>query len=132
MCIFCDIVAGNIPSNKLYEDDQVIVFFDIAPTSYGHCLVVPKEHCSSFLDCPSDLRDHVFQVAQTVANQLKEKLSCDGINILSNVGEAAGQTVSHFHVHLIPRYEKGQDALSIEFGKIEDVDFQALIQKVKN
>ena len=70
MCVFCSIVKGDIPSNKLYEDDMVIAFFDINPTSYGHCLVVPKEHCDSFLDCPTKTLDHVFEVAQKLANVL--------------------------------------------------------------
>ncbi len=132
MCIFCDIVQGTIPNHTLYEDDQVLVFFDIAPTSYGHCLVVPKEHCDSFLDCPASVRDHVFEVAQKIANQLEKTLQCDGINVLTNVHEAAGQTVHHFHVHLIPRYTKGQDQVQIEFGKIDEVDFQKLIKQTKS
>lgn len=130
MCIFCDIAAGKIPSNKLYEDDTVIAFFDVNPTSYGHCLVVPKEHCQSFLDCPDDTRNHVFQVAQTLANQLTEKLHCDGMNILSNINEAAGQSVPHFHVHLIPRY-KDSDTVTIEFHEIPKVDFDELMNKTK-
>ena len=132
MCIFCSIVKGEIPSNKLYEDEQVIAFFDISPTSYGHCLVVPKEHCNSFLDCPAKTLEHVFSVAQTLANKLEEKLGCDGINILTNIHEAAGQSVNHFHVHIIPRYEdKSKDATLIEFNKIDKVDFEELLSKTK-
>ena len=111
MCIFCMIANGEIPSNKIYEDESVIAFLDINPTSYGHTLVVPKEHCDSFLDCPDETRNH-------------------GINILSNVHEAAGQSVNHFHVHLIPRY-KDNDSVTIEFHEIEKPDFEELMNKLK-
>lgn len=130
MCIFCSIAKGDIPSHKIYEDETVISFFDINPTSYGHCLVVPKEHCSSFLDCPDHVRNHVFEIAQKIANQLETKLNCDGINILSNIHEAAGQSVEHFHVHLIPRY-KDNDTVTIQFHEIDPVDFEELKTKLK-
>ncbi|MBB5183469.1 HIT family protein [Catenisphaera adipataccumulans] len=130
MCIFCDIAAGKIPSNTLYEDDQVIAFFDINPTSYGHCLVVPKQHCESFLDCPADVRDHVFEVAQKLANRLCDVLHCDGMNVLTNINEAAGQSVMHFHVHLIPRYADN-DTLTLEFHEIPEVDFEELLKITK-
>lgn len=130
MCIFCDIVAGKIPNYTVYEDETVLAFFDVNPTSYGHCLVVPKEHCDSFLDCPDAVRNHVFEVAQKIANNLEEKLHCDGFNILSNVHEAAGQSVHHFHVHIIPRYTN-DDHVTLEFGKIPEVDFKELLEKIK-
>lgn len=130
MCIFCSIVNGEIPSHKIYEDDYVNAFFDINPTSYGHCLVVPKEHCDSFLDCRSEIRDEVFKTAQMLAKKLEERLNCDGINVLTNIHETAGQTVNHFHVHLIPRY-KDNDALTIDFGTIDEVDFEELKDKMK-
>ena len=128
MCIFCEIAKGNIPCHKLYEDDSVIAFFDINPTSYGHTLVIPKEHCDSFLTCPSSTLEHVLEVAQTLAKQLKTNLNCDGINILSNVGETAGQTIPHFHIHIIPRYEDSlKDNVQISFGEIGTLDFEALL-----
>ena len=130
MCIFCSIAKGDIPSHKLYEDDSVIVFLDVNPTSYGHCLVVPKEHCSSFLDCPAAVRDHVFEVAQMIANKLETNLKCDGINLLSNMHEAAGQSVEHFHVHLIPRY-KANDTVTLQFHAIDPVDFEEIKAKMK-
>lgn len=130
MCIFCSIVNGEIPSNKVYEDDTVIAFLDVNPTSYGHTLVVPKEHCDSFLDCKDEVRDHVFKVAQLLANKLETQLKCDGINILTNIHEAAGQSVNHFHVHLIPRY-KDHDSVTIEFSEIEKPNFEELLNKLK-
>lgn len=132
MCIFCDIAKGTIPSHKIYEDDSVLAFFDINPTSYGHALVIPKEHSNSFLTCKKETLNHVLEVAQQLANQLKENLNCDGINILTNVGEAAGQTIEHFHVHIIPRYEDSpKDNANIQFGEIGTVDFEALLTNVK-
>ena len=128
MCIFCEIAKGSIPCYKVYEDDSVLAFFDINPTSYGHTLVIPKEHCDSFLTCPSETLKHVLEVAQMLANKLKDNLNCDGINILSNIGEAAGQSVTHFHVHIIPRYEDSpKDNVQIKFGEIGPLDFDALL-----
>lgn len=129
MCIFCSIVQKEIPSHQIYEDDLVIAFLDINPTSLGHTLVVPKEHCDSFLDCPDKVRNHVFEVAQKLANKMEKALHCDGINILSNVHEAAGQSVSHFHVHLIPRYKDDQEI--IHFHETSDIDFEDLKEKLK-
>lgn len=130
MCIFCDIANGVIPSHTIYKDESVICFLDVNPASYGHCLVVPKEHCNSFLGCPDEARNHVFEVAQKIANHLEQTLHCDGINIISNIHETAGQSVHHFHVHLIPRYTSG-DQLTLEFGTIGDVDFKELLDQVK-
>ena len=132
MCIFCEIAKGAIPSHKLYEDEQVIAFFDINPTSYGHALVVPKEHCDSFLTCKKETLDHVFEVAQALANRLKENLNCEGVNILTNCGSAAGQSVEHFHVHIIPRYEDSpKDNVHIQFGEIGEINFEALLTNTK-
>lgn len=130
MCIFCSIANHEIPSYTIYEDEQVIAFLDINPTSYGHTLVVPKTHCHSFLDCPEDVMNHVFKIAQQLANQFCRVLQCDGMNILSNIHEAAGQSVEHFHVHLIPRY-KDNDTVTIDFNEIKPVDFEKLLKQLK-
>lgn len=129
MCIFCSIAKKEIPSHTIYEDDQVLAFLDINPTAVGHTLVIPKEHCDSFLDCPPALRDHVFEVAQTLAKKLEEALGCDGIHLLSNMHEAAGQSVHHFHVHLIPRYKDDQEIVT--FHETPNVDFEILKEKLK-
>lgn len=130
MCIFCSIVKGDIPNYTIYEDETVLAFLDVNPTSYGHTLVIPKVHCDSFLDCPEDVRNHVFEVAQKIANKMETALKCDGINLLSNMHEAAGQSVQHFHVHLIPRYV-GKDTVTIAFKPIEPVNFQEVIDALK-
>lgn len=129
MCIFCSIVNKEIPCQKVYEDENVLAFLDINPTAVGHTLVIPKTHYESFLDCPKEVRDQVFEVANKIANKMMETLGCDGINLLSNMKEAAGQSVHHFHVHLIPRYEN-KDAVVIEFKEIDPVDFEDLKQKL--
>ncbi len=130
MCIFCSIVKGDIPNYTIYEDETVLAFLDVNPTSYGHTLVIPKEHYDSFLECPEQVRNHVFEVAQKIANKMEEVLKCDGINLLSNIHEPAGQSVHHFHVHLIPRYI-GKDTVTIAFNPIEPVNYQEIIDVLK-
>lgn len=129
MCIFCSIAKKEIPSHTIYEDDQVLAFLDINPTAVGHTLVIPKEHCDSFLDCPPALRDHVFEVAQQLAKKLETALQCDGIHLLSNMHETAGQSVHHFHVHLIPRYKDDQEIVT--FHETPNVDFEGLKEKLQ-
>lgn len=132
-CIFCEIAAGRIPGRTVYEDDLVRVILDVNPVTYGHALVLPKEHCDSLLECPDHIRDAVFAAAAKVAKIQEEKLGCDGINVLTNVREGAGQTVNHFHVHLIPRYTSGKqaDSLTIEFGENEPMDLDAVCELLK-
>ena len=104
-CIFCKIVAGEIPSRKLYEDDKFIVILDLGPAARGHALVIPKEHYDDLYALPEELCGDVMMLSKKMAAQMTEKLKCDGFNLVQNNGEAAGQTVHHFHLHLIPRYE---------------------------
>ena len=112
--IFCRIIEGEIPSTKIYEDDDVLVILDISQTTKGHALVLPKAHCDNVLDCPKDLLDKIFETAQKVAKAEIKAFGCQGVNILTNAGEKAGQSVMHFHVHVIPRYNH-QDGLKMEF-----------------
>ena len=130
MCIFCSIVKGEIPNYTIYEDDTVLAFLDVNPTTYGHTLVIPKEHCDSFLECPEQVRNHVFEVAQMIANKMEKVLKCDGINLLSNIHEEAGQSVNHFHVHLLPRYT-GKNTVTIQFNPIDPVNYQEIIDVLK-
>ncbi len=104
-CIFCKIANGEIPSNTIYEDDNFRVILDNGPATKGHALVLPKEHYANLFEIPEDVAAGAVKVAKKVAGTMKEKLSCDGLNLVQNNGEAAGQTVFHFHLHLIPRYE---------------------------
>ncbi|MBP3280512.1 MAG: HIT family protein [Butyrivibrio sp.] len=111
-CIFCKIANGEIPSNTIYEDDKFRVILDNGPATKGHALVIPKEHYANLFEMPQDLLADAAVVAKKVATNIKEKLSCDGLNLVQNNGETAGQTVMHFHLHIIPRYENdGQHIL---------------------
>ena len=105
-CIFCKILKGEIPSCKIYEDDHAIVFLDIAPFEKGHVLVVPKVHAQQITELPVAELQPVMEVVQKTARVLKEKLPCDGINILQNNGACAMQTVPHVHIHLVPRWNR--------------------------
>ena len=104
-CVFCKIVNGDIPSNTIYENSEFKVIMDISPATKGHVLVLPKEHFKDIYDIDAETAGKLFQLAAAVARALKEVLHCDGLNIIQNNGEIAGQTVFHFHMHLIPRYE---------------------------
>ena len=97
-CVFCKIVHGDIPSAKLYEDEDVMAFLDVNPVTYGHALVISKKHYSNFLSTPKDVMNKVMNVAQRIGQVQMEQLGAKGINILINCKEAAGQEVQHFHV----------------------------------
>lgn len=127
-CIFCEIANGRIPGKTLYENDNVRVILDINPVTYGHALVLPKKHCDSLLECPDEIRDSVFEAAAKVGRRMEEVLDCDGINVLSNIREGAGQTVNHFHVHLIPRYTSNQkpDGLVLEFKENDPMNLDEI------
>lgn len=104
-CIFCKISNGDIPSYCLYEDDSFKVILDIEPSSNGHGLIIPKSHADNLFELSDDDSSKALLVAKKVSPAIKQVLGCDGINILQNNGEAAGQTVNHFHIHIIPRYK---------------------------
>ncbi|MEW6657794.1 MAG: HIT family protein [Thermodesulfobacteriota bacterium] len=103
-CIFCNIVAGKIPSEKVMETARVLAFLDIAPVNYGHSLVIPKEHHESLLDLPDELWTEMGRVSRQVARALQKVLYARGFNVGMNNFEAAGQVVFHAHLHVIPRY----------------------------
>ncbi|UFU00491.1 HIT family protein [Radiobacillus kanasensis] len=106
-CIFCKIVAGEIPSAKVYEDDNVFAFLDISQVTKGHTLVIPKEHHKNIYETPAPIAEKLFSSIPKVATAIKDAYSPVGLNVLNNNEEAAGQTVFHLHMHLIPRYGKG-------------------------
>lgn len=103
-CLFCKIIEGKIPCSKVYEDDDVLAFLDISQVTKGHTLVIPKEHYDNFLTVPKDVMHKVMDVAQRIGQADIAVLGAKGINILSNVNKEAGQSIYHFHVHVIPRY----------------------------
>ncbi len=102
-CIFCKIVKGELPSEKIYEDDSVLAFLDINPVNIGHTLVIPKEHFENIHDLPEDTATHIMKIARKISDAIK-KSGADGTNISINNGKAAGQVVFHSHTHIIPRF----------------------------
>jgi histidine triad (HIT) family protein len=104
-CLFCKIVAGEIPSTRVYEDERTIAFMDINPATRGHVLVVPREHATDLLEIEHQDLAAVGRTAQTLAQRVKERLGADGVNLLNSCGSSAWQTVFHFHLHVIPRYK---------------------------
>jgi histidine triad (HIT) family protein len=103
-CLFCKIVAGEIPSARVDEDERTVAFMDINPATRGHLLVVPREHAVDLLEVPDADLEACARTAQRLARRVKERLGADGVNLLNSCGSAAWQTVFHFHVHVIPRY----------------------------
>jgi len=106
MCIFCEIIKGNIPSKKVYEDDKVLAILDISQITKGHTLVLPKKHFDNFLDIDDEYTNAVFTAAKKVTKMINNAYKPEGFNIINNCGETAGQSVMHFHVHVVPRYNK--------------------------
>lgn len=104
-CIFCKIANGEIPSKTLYEDEDFRVILDLGPATKGHALIMPKEHAKDLYDLPQETASKVLVLAKKMATAMAEKLQCDGMNLVQNNGETAGQTVHHFHLHMIPRYK---------------------------
>lgn len=102
-CIFCKIVKGDAPSMKVFEDEFTLAFMDVAKDVDGHVLVVPKKHIKNILDCDNDTLEYVIKTAKKVSNHLTTKCGYEGVNLLNASDESAGQSVPHFHIHIIPR-----------------------------
>ncbi len=128
--IFCRIIEGEIPSAKVYEDEEVLAFLDITQSTKGHTLIVPKAHYENYLSTPPELLAHVLEVAQKVGKAQIEAFGAKGTNILSNAGEAAGQSVMHFHLHVIPRYDE-TDGVHMSFDEHQGTDLQDVASKIK-
>ncbi|WP_124068350.1 HIT family protein [Clostridium sp. E02] len=117
-CIFCKIANGEIPSETLYEDDTFRVILDLGPASKGHALILPKQHYKDICDLDGKVASNVLLLASKIGGAMKKTLGCAGFNVVQNNGKEAGQTVFHFHVHLIPRYEDGPEMVSWVPGKV--------------
>lgn len=104
-CIFCKIIKGEIPSYKIYEDENVFAFLDIANDYYGHTLVIPKKHCENVLDCDNETLNYVINAVKKISKHYAQKCSFQGVNILNACGKAGEQSVFHLHFHIIPRKE---------------------------
>ena len=128
-CVFCGIVEGEVPSFKVYEDDQVLAYLDINPFSKGHTLVIPKEHSKGLLDTGDQVLSDLIAKVKKIAAHIAFALGCDGFNILQNNGDAAGQTVRHVHFHIIPRWNG--DPLTFENKKGDMDELAALAEKIR-
>ena len=129
-CIFCKIIAGEIPSATVYEDDDVKAILDVNPAARGHVIVLPKKHASDVFSIPDEDLSKAICVAKKIAIAVKEAYKCDGVNILQNNGEAAGQTVFHLHIHVIPRFEG--DTISVKWKQGEmPADLDVIAGEIK-
>ena len=132
-CIFCKIAEGIIPSHKVYEDDDVLAFLDISQVTPGHTLVISKKHFSNFLTTEKDVMHKVMDVAQRIGQAQMSILGAKGVNILTNVNKEAGQSVFHFHVHVIPRYiaNEGFRIEMRENDKLSELSLPAIADEIK-
>lgn len=129
-CIFCKIANGDIPSKTIYEDEKFRVILDLAPATKGHALILPKDYYKNLFELSDDRASEVFVLAKKLAVQMKDKLNCDGFNILQNNEEVAGQTVFHFHVHLIPRYIDDNQKISLNPSEPSQEELEAVKQQI--
>ena len=123
-CIFCKIANGEIPSTTLYEDEDFRVILDLGPATRGHALLLPKEHYKDLFDLDDEVAAKVLVKAKRIAGRIRTGLNADGLNLVQNNGEAAGQTVFHFHMHLIPRYQDDHAGILWEPGKTTPEDME--------
>ena len=131
-CIFCKIANGEIPSATLYEDEDFRVILDLGPASKGHALILPKAHAANIYEISDDMAAKAMILAKKMATKMTEALKCDGFNIVQNNGEPAGQTVFHFHMHLIPRYEGDQLGITWKTGTLTDEVKNEILEKLKS
>ncbi len=131
-CIFCKIAAGEIPSATLYEDDDFRVILDLGPASKGHSLILPKKHAANIYEMPDELLGRAAVLAKKTAAAFVSSLECDGVNIVQNNGETAGQTVMHFHMHVIPRYVGDDAGLAWKPHKLADSERDEIMSAMKD
>lgn len=129
-CIFCKIAAGEIPSATIYEDQDFRAILDLGPASKGHALIIPKEHYANLYELDEEIAGKVLCAAKKIITRMTEVLGCDGYNLVQNNGEAAGQTVPHFHLHMIPRYEGDGVGLGWKVGELKDEDKEEILSKI--
>lgn len=131
-CIFCKIAEKEIPGKIVYEDDICLAFLDLSQTTNGHTLVIPKKHYQNILEVDDSDLAHIILVTKKLANKIMDKLNAKGVNILTNANEVAGQTVMHFHLHIIPRYDDN-DKIEINFtDRANEVDLDEILNKINN
>jgi histidine triad (HIT) family protein len=131
-CIFCEIAAGNAPVEILYEDENVLSFLDIKPLNIGHTLVIPKRHYENYLDLPADELRNITLISQKIAAKIVKAFKPDGFNIIVNSGKAAGQSIFHFHYHIIPRYSDDKVKFNVVFKSYGNGEMKQIAEKIKN
>lgn len=129
-CIFCKIISGEIPSYKIYEDEYVYAFLDIAGDVYGHTLVIPKKHCENILDCDAEILSHVIGAVQKISGHFTDRCGFEGVNVLNASGKCAEQSVFHLHFHIIPR-KTGDGINAWPFHDKCDINFQEVCERLK-
>lgn len=129
-CIFCDIVNKKEKAEILFENEKVISFLDIRPVNHGHSLVIPKKHYENFLSLPKDEIEELVRVTQFLSSAVKKSLKADGFNIIVNNDAAAGQTIFHFHFHIIPRF-KNDFKFKPNFKNYDDIGMHEFSEKIK-
>ena len=132
-CIFCKLANGEIPTNAIYEDEDFKVILDASPATRGHALILPKNHYANVYEIDSEVLGNAAKLAQKIIMHETEALGCDGYNIVQNNGKEAGQTVFHFHMHLIPRYAKNNDKHTLAWRPMEfsDEEMKAICEEMK-
>lgn len=130
-CIFCKIANGEISSKTVYEDERFRVILDISPASKGHAIILVKNHAANVFELPEEDASAIYVVAKKVATAMKKVLKCDGVNILQNNGEVAGQTVFHLHMHVIPRYKDDHVQITWKPGEETDVISDAILEEIQ-
>ncbi len=129
-CIFCKLANGEIPTATLYEDEAFRVILDANPAAKGHALIIPKEHYANLYELPDELAGKAMVLAKKMITRLSGILGCDGYNLIQNNGEAAGQTVFHFHLHMIPRHKDDGVGLGWKMGELTEADKEELLSKI--
>ena len=129
-CIFCKLANGEIPTNKIFEDEDFTVILDASPATKGHALILPKEHFKNLYELDDEVGQRIIPLAKKAAAHMTETLHCDGFNLVQNNNEVAGQTVFHFHMHLIPRYEDGQRMLEWPHESFSEEEMKELATKL--
>jgi histidine triad (HIT) family protein len=127
-CIFCKLANGEIPSATIYEDEDFRVILDLNPAAKGHALILPKEHAADLFEMPEERVQKAFALAKKMAGKMRDVLKCDGFNLVQNNGTAAGQTVFHFHIHLIPRYENDGAGITWPQGSLSEEDKNEILK----
>lgn len=130
-CIFCKIAAGEIPSSTVYEDADFRVILDLGPAAKGHALILPKKHYADVTELPAEVAAKVLPLGAKIGTAMKAGLGCTGFNLVQNNGLSAGQTVFHFHMHVIPRYENGPEMVSWTPGSASEEERKETAEQIK-